>query len=197
MYRKDIVGWLLDNEVAAIEKLCHMFPRDTDIIEVGPFAGRTTQIIASKCKSSMIYSIDPWPETEKGIVWDGQDYEGPEYDSSDIQGIFNREILEKHNNVIGIKGQFPEDLPKEYTSNIGWVHWDTDNVFDDNAINRMNEQFLFAWSLLPENGVLSGHTFAGWMPKVVTAVRNFAEWTAKTDIILPPNGSIWYLIKKG
>jgi hypothetical protein len=49
---------------------------------------------------------------------------------------------------------------------------------------------------LPVGGLLSGHTFAGWMPKVVTAVRNFAEWEAKAEVILPPNGSTWYLLKR-
>jgi hypothetical protein len=196
MYRKDIVGWLLDNEVTAIEKFCELCPKGHDIIEVGPFAGRTTQIIADICKSSTIYSIDPWPVTKPGIVWEGQNYEGPGYDSSDIEGIFQKEILDVFSNVVKIKGQFPEDLPTEYTRNIGWVHWDTDNVFDDNAENRMREQFSYAWSLLPVGGLLSGHTFAGWMPKVVTAVRNFAEWEAKAEVILPPNGSTWYLLKR-
>jgi hypothetical protein len=190
MFRKDIPGWLHSNEVSAIERLCSMAEPNTNIIEIGPFAGRTTQVIASLCKTNMIYAIDPWYVTEPPIVWEGiNDYDGPEFDSNGVKDIFQKEIVDKHNNVISIQGQFPEDCPEIY--NVSWIHWDTDTI---NGTQEIHKQLSYAWNLLGKNSVLSGHTFAYWMPSVVQAVREFAN-IYNSDIILPASGSIWYIKK--
>lgn len=190
MFRKDIPGWLNGSEVEAIERLCGMVAPYTNIIEIGPFAGRTTQVIASLCKTNTIHSIDPWPIQHPPRVWDGMlDYVGPPFDTNDVQGIFRREIMGKHSNVIGIHGEYPGACPK--IDNVGWIHWDTDTIFN---INDVLSQLNFAWTQLKPGGILSGHTFAWWMPNVVQAVRQFAD-EKKLDIVLPYGGSIWYTKK--
>lgn len=190
MFRKDIPGWLHSNEVSAIERLCSMAEPNTNIIEIGPFAGRTTQVIASLCKTNVIYAIDPWHITEPPIVWQGiNDYNGPEFDSNGVKDIFQKEILEKHNNVVGIQGLFPQDFPT--MNNVSWIHWDTDTI---NDTVELHKQLQVSWNLLGKNSVLSGHTFAYWMPSVVQTVREFAN-IHNVDIILPASGSIWYIKK--
>ena len=190
MFRKDIPGWLHSSEVSAIERLCSMAEPNTNIIEIGPFAGRTTQVIASLCKTNVIYAIDPWFVTNPPRVWDGMnDYEGPVFNNNDVKNIFEQEIIGKYKNVIAVQGLFPQDCPK--IKNIGWIHWDTDTVHN---LIELNNQLETSWNLLKDNSILSGHTFAHWMPSVVQAVRDFAN-NHNTDIILPPSGSIWYIKK--
>jgi hypothetical protein len=48
--------------------------------------------------------------------------------------------------------------------------------------------------MLPVGGILSGHTFAAWMPNVVDAVRHFSM-EVNADVILPPSTSIWFMVK--
>lgn len=190
MFRKDIPGWLHSNEVSAIERLCSMVEPHTNIVEIGPFAGRTTQIIASQCKTNTIYSIDPWYTSDPPVVWDGiNDYDGPVFNSNEVKNIFEREILQNFKNVKCIQGLFPQDFPN--IGNVSWIHWDTDTV---NDIDELHVQLHTAYEYLKPNGVLSGHTFAYWMPSVVRAVREFAQRNNR-DIILPPSGSIWYIKK--
>lgn len=190
-FRKDIPGWLHSNEVEQVRRICSNVKDGQDILEIGVFAGRTTQIIASVCKSSNIYSIDPWPVSEPPMKWEGMtDYDGPEFDSNDVKGIFEREIVSKYNNVHLVQGKFPECIPKEAT-NIGLIHWDTDNIDDK---EMMMWQFNTAWDLLQPGGILSGHTFADWMPSVVNVVRHLGMFK-NCDIILPPSSSIWYMRK--
>lgn len=190
-FRRDIPGWLHTNESKQIKRICELITPGSDILEVGVFAGRTTQILASCCKSSNIYCIDPWPVFTYPVNWGGMtDYTGPEYNSKNIKEVFDTEILSAYDNVVAVEGSFPSSVPTDAT-NIGLIHWDTDNVDDR---DMMLSQFDMAWQLLKEGGILSGHTFADWMPSVVNAVRHFGMKVDR-NIILPPSGSIWYMIK--
>lgn len=190
-FRKDIPGWLHSNEVQSITRICSIIPPQTDIIEVGVFAGRTTQVIASAITNQNIYCIDPWQVFDYDIKWDGMtDYTGPAFHNNDIEQIFKTEIASKYKNIIPIKGLFPNVIPADLES-IGLIHWDTDCV---NDVKLIKHQLRTSWSLLCNGGILSGHTFAAWMPNVVQAVREFAM-EINCDIILPPSGSIWYMIR--
>jgi hypothetical protein len=192
IFRKDIPGWLHDSEISTVERLCNLIPEGKDVLEIGPFAGRTTQIFAQLCESRIIYSIDPWPIMEPPQVWTGMVcYDGPDFNTNDTKKIFHSEIVDKFSNVIPIHGRFPEDYPTEYTTNLGLVHWDTDNV---TAVEDIDNELHAAWNILPVGGILSGHTFAYWMSNVVQAVRHFAI-EKNVDVILPPSGSMWYMVK--
>jgi hypothetical protein len=191
-FRKDIPGWLHSNEVSAIVELCKKLPKNKNVLEIGPFAGRTTQLIAQLCKKAIIYSIDPWPIIEPPQVWEGMtDYDGPEFNTNDTQSIFLKEICEVYKNVIPIHGRFPLDFPYEYANKLGWIHWDTDSV---STVDDIRRELHAAWRLLPVGGIMSGHTFAWWQNNVVNAVREFGLDMDK-NIILPPSGSIWYIVK--
>jgi hypothetical protein len=191
-FRTDIPGWLHSNEVNAITRICKMIPRKTSVIEVGVFAGRTTQVIADVITNENIYCVDPWPTFDHPVDWGGMtDYTGPAFENNDVENIFRREVVSKFKNVFPIKGLFPQALPMDKTDRIGLVHWDTDCVGD---VALMKQQFRVSWALLCKGGILSGHTFAAWMPSVVQAAREFSM-EVKCDIVLPPSGSIWYMIK--
>ena len=190
-FRRDIPGWLHSNEAPQVERICKMAGGKT-IIEVGVFAGRTTQVMASTCLTHDIYSIDPWPILPEGFKWEGMtDYTGEKFGINDTKRIFETEILAKYDNVHQIHGFFPGDLPIEATKNVGMVYWDSDSL--DNA-RHVFDQFKYAWELMDGKGILGGHTFAHWMPVVVEAAREFGIYTG-ADVILPPSGSIWYMMK--
>ena len=191
-FRRDIPGWLHSNEVDAIKRICSMVKDGRSVIEIGVFAGRTTQIFAQMLPSSDIYCVDPWPTEDLPEAWDGMtDYTGPAFKPEDVLFIFRNEVLRKFNNTHGIVGYFPDILAAHDIKNVGLIHWDTDTVHDKETTIQ---HFHKAWSMLPTGAVLSGHTFAAWMPNVVDSVRHFAM-EVNVDVVLPPSTSIWYMVK--
>jgi hypothetical protein len=119
------------------------------------------------------------------------DYTGPKFDSNKVYDIFKTEVTDKYDRVETIIGYFPDDLTEQSKTDIGMIYWDTDCIDD---LPEMIKQFNAAWDLLEPGGILGGHTFAWWMPNVVNVVREFAMSVNK-DIVLPPSGSIWYILK--
>lgn len=191
-FSTDIPGWLHLNEVAAVERLCTMVPHGSIIIECGAFAGRTTQIFASLCPSSRIYSLDPWWLSDNPDDLGGMhQYTGPAFNRNQAKDVFIEKIVAAYPNVVAVQGCYPQDVPLEARNNIGMVYWDTDSVHD---ADRMLTELTIAWESITPGGVLAGHTFAWWMPSVVQAVRHLAS-SKKVDVVLPPSGSIWYITK--
>ena len=191
-FTTDIPGWLHKNEVPAIERICSLVPEGANIIECGAFAGRTTQILASCCPSSTIYSLDPWWPSDNPDDLEGmQEYAGPAFNRNQAKEVFYEKIVNVYKNVVPVQGRFPQDVPLVARENIGLIYWDTDSVHDD---DRMHAEIDLAWRTVVPGGLIAGHTFAWWMPSVVKVVRYVASGKG-ADVILPPSGSIW-MIKK-
>lgn len=191
-FRSDIPGWLHPNEVSSIQRICKLVPVGKNILEIGPFAGRTTIVLAESCPHSDIYTIDPWRKSDNPASLQGMpNYTGaPDVTANDAQDIFRREVLQVYPRVKPIRGEFPKDLPSDL-GNFGLIYWDTDSYSSSDSYKLTRELFN-AYRKVEIGGILAGHTFAWWMPNVVNVVRNLAM-RMEEDVILPPSGSIWYI----
>lgn len=192
MFRTDIPGWIHSNEVVAMKRICSAVPTGKSIIEVGVFAGRTTQIFAEACPSSDIYCIDPWPLFTEKEIGGMTDYTGGLF-PEDVRDVFMKEVASKYPNVHAVRGFFPDDFPPD-VGDVHLIHWDLSGDSTNNQA-LMRQHFSAAWNILPVGGMLSGRMLASWMPGVVEAVRSFSMERA-ADIVLPSSASVWYMTKR-
>jgi len=187
-----IPGILYTYEIEPLKSLLTQVPLGLDILEVGPFCGRSTQIIAQVCGQSQIYSIDEWPEylgnyrKDNGWIPDGglRNLWGMRFRPSDVEHIFNREILKKYPNVRAIKGTFPNSMPE--IESLGLFY--TDNTLLE------QESYLAGWDKLVSGGIWAGSRFYYKGTKLIDRIRKVAQ-RLNVSIICPPGTTLWYTVK--
>jgi hypothetical protein len=185
VFDENIPGWLNVNEVNSLKEICSLVPNNSNVIQVGVFAGRDTLLLSHELSSCTIYAIDPWPDYR--LLKDLQVQNGRRLRLSDVQKIFQKEVLPKCANVQTVQGMFPADL--NIKENIGMCYFDT--WADSNEYNL----YSVAWDLLLKGGILCGRSFSYWGINVITAVRRIGR-EKNVCIHLPPGNSLWYIIKK-
>jgi len=183
-------GWILEEEMRWLGKICQLAPTGYDYLEIGPFAGRTTQVLAQSNTSTNIYCIDPWPiySSDKDLPYGGRvTLFGRRFRPQDVFKIFQKEIQQKYPNVYDIKGYFPEDLHN--IKNLGLICY--------NTFESQNDAITFletGWDLLVPGGILTGRLFCMAYPNIVESVRTLSR--IKTAWIhQPPGTSLFYLQK--
>jgi len=185
-FDENIPGWLTLDEVQPLKNICSLVPKNSNVIEVGVFAGRGTLLLSEELPNSKIYSIDPWIDYTKleNVL---NTTVGRRFRPTDVQKIFQTEVLPLCNNVTAIQGMFPENL--NVKDNIGMIYFDTwGNDRDYNLYSA-------AWDLLINNGILCGRSFSSWGENVIKSVRKISR-DKNVPIQLPPSTSLWYMIKK-
>jgi SAM-dependent methyltransferase len=177
-----IPGTVSPDYINDLEKISKMSPQASNAIEVGSYAGRTTQVLRNLFP--IVYAVDTWnDEVPAGGIGYGLPIK-PKFAST----IFQKNILSKYDNVKNITGKFPNDFPEEFKHNIGFVYFD--KWVDDNEYQMFSE----AWDLLIPGGILCGRTFSNWTDHVLISIRQLAYYHA-VEILLTSNLEFFYLFK--
>jgi len=180
-FNKLIPGCLSPSDIPLLQKICNMSPPESNAIEVGPYAGRTTQVLKNIFQT--VYAIDPWEENvPKGFV-----QYGIPIDPKNIYTVFDKHIS-FYNNVKSITGYFPKDYPEEFKNNIGCVYidlWSEDSQY---------QIFSSAWDLLMPGGIICGKTFLKWTDYVLISARQLAYYR-DTIIFISPGNEFFYMVK--
>ena len=131
--------------------------KDMTMIEVGSYAGESSDMFASSGKINTLWCIDPW---QTG------------YDENDLASSSNMEaaekafdkVVEKHPEIIhkykGVLEGFIKDHPE--------VHPDLIYIDACHTYEGCKNDIINALKLNPK--IISGHDYAGWLPDVIKAV---------------------------
>jgi hypothetical protein len=180
-------GWIFEEEMRWLEHICRLAPTGYDQLEIGPFAGRSTQVLAEVNTSTNIYCIDPWPAYTKDedLPHGGRStLLGRKFRPQDIFKIFQKDIQQRYKNVQAIQGTFPEN--KGNLKNLGLIFVEIDPTL---------ELFEAAWDLLIPGGIFTGRLFCMQFPDIVETTRALSN-IKKSWIHQPPGTSLFYLQKE-
>ena len=138
--------------------LIYQLPNNISMIEVGCYAGESTQIFLKSGKISVLYAVDIW-EDEFG--W---------YKQVDINHSFSlveKAFDEKVKNYNVKKYKMDLSKAKSYLPKVDFIYIDANHEYEYvlSDINNSKE-------LIKEGGYIGGHDYTNQIPGVVNAVRN-------------------------
>jgi Methyltransferase domain len=194
-YNLNIPGWMPEAELKTIEMLAQTIPRDGNMVEIGPFCGRSSWCWARSADPSVtVHCLDIWnpaehpyhpPATIGNDQTTNADF-GAAMDREKVSGTLEnfKYFTGDCANVVAHQGASPRDFK----------NWDEplDLVFLDgvhhNPIFWQDLNFWF-WKLKP-GGLCCGDDFARTHPDVVWGVQDFAKTHGLTFLV---QGRIWMM----
>lgn len=129
---------------------------DIVMVEIGCFAGGSTEIFLNSGKIKKLYCVDPWSN--------GFNDQDPEHSNNAeyAETIFDSRITTKFDNVVKLKMK-SDSCASSITEKVDVVYVDGDHTYEA-CLNDIK----IAKSILKEDGVICGHDCN--MPSVVKAI---------------------------
>lgn len=185
----NVPGWMSDDDLKSIEKLCEKLPPTGLIVEIGSFLGKSSSTFAKNLdiqnKQLDIFCIDSWQwpmEMVRKLMADA-DFAVPEID--DHFEMF-KHYTKSYANIKPIRAVFDENF--EFFRQPNLVFEDSDH-----SAKTLTHALPFWWEKILPGGVLAGHDYN--LPVVSALVNSFAACNNLEVKKFYEDSSIWYIDK--
>ncbi len=113
---RNLEGWLSDNEALGLYTIAHKLGRNSAVVEIGSWQGKSTYCIAKGLRNGRVYAIDPF-NADAGQDVDSENEYKEKKGNEDLLENFTRNmtdlgVMEK----IEVKKGYSYDFPKDFTA---------------------------------------------------------------------------------
>lgn len=157
---KSIDGWLTPGEAIGLYKTAHQLPKNSVIVEIGSWQGKSTFCLAKGIRSGKIYAIDPFNADAGLDTQSEKDYVGGK-SGDDLLTIFqnNLQRLNVAKKIVAKKG-YSYDFPDEFTA-INFLFIDGDHSIE----GCKNDYKLYAHKVV-KGGFIAFHDYYANRPEL-------------------------------
>jgi hypothetical protein len=150
---KSINGWLTPLEAIGLYKTAHQLPKNSVVVEIGSWQGKSTFCLAKGIRSGKIYAIDPFNADAGFDIQSEKDYLGGK-SGGDLLTIFQNNIkrLNMASKIVAKKG-YSYDFPDEFNS-INFLFIDGDHSIE----GCKNDYKLYAHKVV-KGGFIAFHDY--------------------------------------
>lgn len=186
-YDINVLGWMGEGDLQAIESLCSMVPENGTIVEIGSLFGKSAVTMAMTNSTAKIYCVDLFPENLMPNLSE-RNY-GPGYPESkavyNVDKVFDDNV-KNFKNIIKVKGMSPGNIQDVDFGQIDLFFLDASHTNPNDWDNI--EYFL---PKIKKGGIISGHDYIPTQfPDVVKNVKRLEELLDRT-VTLYQNSSVW------
>lgn len=142
---------------------CRELPRDWHVVELGCYAGESSNIFADHFRDGVLFCIDPW---EKGIGPEGENWSVDKYNAGIVaaEKMFDSMRL-SYPHLYKLKGFDKEFVDMFADRSLDLVYVDCDHTYE--STKEIIERWLPKIKL---GGIISGHDYFTDTPGVIRAV---------------------------
>ena len=196
-YNLAIPGWMPEAELQILERLARTIPAGGAMLEVGPFAGRSSWCWSKSVAAGVsVTCVDIWnprehpfsPPASKGEEPVKPDFgylpaDAPRWGTQELFEYFTRDC----DNITAMRGRSPDDFAD-------WPLDSLDLVFLDGVHHNpvFNADVWHWYKRVKPGGVLCGDDCARTHPDVLWSVHDFCK---KNDVSFTVERRIWMLQK--
>lgn len=156
------------NWIKGLENLCKLFRRDSKIVEIGCYAGESSEVFAKYFDSGLIFCIDPWKGVDGAPI--SEDTHNYTHKLDIAEKVFNV-MRRKYTNIVKLKGfdyEFLDTIPDNSMDGI---------YIDGNHYYESVKKNILAWlPKVKKGGYLCGHDYYSITPGVVRAVEEIFNY---------------------
>lgn len=172
-YNKQIMGWMIENDLKALEELALQVPKSGTIVEVGSYMGRSSVCWAMTAPSATVYCVDEFFNFSMRSEVEIPD-EIAEMNCHPKYGQFYNPYQEfikntkDYKNIIPITGHVPD------------ISLDVDEIdllFLDANHKNPNDWDILTYFVpkIKSGGIISGHDYSHAFPDVIKNVSRLEQ----------------------
>ena len=146
-------------------ELINLLPNDIIMIEIGCFAGDSTEIFLNSDKINKFYAIDAW---ENNL--DTYDIITIKYDLEEVEKCFDNRITNVYNNVIKIKSNSLNCSELFDDNSVDFIYLDSSHNYE-----QVKKEIELYYPKVKNNGFIGGHDYNNLYYDVTKAVDEFCK----------------------